>query len=66
MWVAGILDYVENYAINKMLAGMIESPWPKVSSSSAALKFMIIAAGVVYIMSGILVGLLQRKPTLNN
>ena len=61
MWVAGILDYVENYAINKMLAGMIESPWPKVSSSSAALKFMIIAAGVVYIMSGILVGLVQRK-----
>jgi small-conductance mechanosensitive channel len=55
MWVAGILDYVENHAINKMLDGRIEKPWPTVSSVSASLKFMIVATGVMYILSGILV-----------
>jgi hypothetical protein len=60
MWIAAILDYVENHAINKMLDGNIENPWPKVSNSAASFKFIIIAAGVVYILSGILVGLLRK------
>lgn len=66
MWVAGVLDYVENFAINKMLAGLIEDPWPKVSSLSASLKFMLLAAGVVYILSGILVRVVKGTATGDN
>jgi len=60
MWVAGILDYVENYAINKMLGGRIENPWPKVSSVCASLKFAIIGAGLVFIVTAIVAHMLLR------
>lgn len=63
MWVAGVLDYGENYAINKMLDGRMESKWPKVSSLCASFKFIFLATGIMYIISGILVGLLPlHKP----
>src|SRR5690349_469406 len=63
MWVAGILDYVENHAINKMLDGSIESRWVKMSSYSASIKFALIGTGFIYFLSGILVGLVRRKKT---
>lgn len=63
MWVAGILDYIENYAINKMLAGSIEDRWAKLSSYSASIKFALIATGSIYFLSGLLVGFVRRKGT---
>ena len=61
MWVAGILDYVENHAINKMLDGSIETRWVKLSSGSASVKFALIATGLIYFFSGLFVGLVRRK-----
>lgn len=61
MWVAGILDYVENYAIKKMLDGPIVDPWPAVSFRSASIKFLFIGTGVVYILTSIVVRVLRRK-----
>jgi hypothetical protein len=66
MWVAAILDYVENHAINKMLAGPIVAPWPTVSSISASIKFALIGTGSVYILSSIFVRLFRRKLLLAN
>jgi hypothetical protein len=60
MWVAGILDYVENYALNKMLDGSIVPPWPTVSSVSASIKFALIGTGCVYMLSGLVVRALRR------
>ena len=61
MWVAGVLDYVENHAINKMLDGSIETRWVKLSSGSASVKFALIATGLIYFFSGLFVGLVRRK-----
>lgn len=61
MWVAGILDYVENYAINKMLDGAINTTWQTMSEQSASFKFLIVGTGVTYIITGFLVGLLHRR-----
>jgi hypothetical protein len=63
MWVAGILDYIENYAINKMIDGSIESRWVKLSYRSASVKFALIATGLIYFFSGLLVGFVRRKRT---
>jgi hypothetical protein len=61
MWAVAILDYVENYAINQMLRGRIESPWPKTSSISASLKFALIGAGITFIVTSLVVRLLLRN-----
>ena len=61
MLVAGILDYVENYAINKMLDGSVETRWVNMSSWSASIKFALIGTGLIYIISGVVVGLMRRK-----
>ena len=63
MWVAGILDYVENYGINKMLAGKIEDRWVKMSDYSASIKFAFIAAGLTYFFTGLFVGFVRRSRT---
>lgn len=60
MWVAGILDYVENHAINQMLDGNIVPPWPTVSSASASIKFALIGTGSVYMLSSLVVRVLRR------
>lgn len=60
MWLAGILDYVENYALNKMLDGSIVPPWPTVSSVSASIKFMLIGTGSVYMLSSLVVRVLRK------
>lgn len=38
-WLAGLLDYAENYAIYRMLGGFEGEMWPRVSAWCAALKF---------------------------
>jgi di/tricarboxylate transporter len=63
MWVAGILDYIENYGINKMLAGKIEDRWVHMSYYSALIKFALIAAGLTYFFTGLFVGFVRRKRT---
>jgi len=60
MSVAGILDYVENHAINKMIDGSIVHPWPTVSSVSASIKFALIGTGSVYMLSSLVVRVLRR------
>jgi len=60
MWVAGILDYVENYAINQMLDGNIVPRWATVSSVSASIKFALIGTGSVYMLSSLVVRVLRK------
>jgi hypothetical protein len=51
--VAGVLDFIENRAINRMLAGAVENPWPQLSFICAALKFLILTACFIYVLSGL-------------
>jgi len=59
MLVAGILDYVENYAINKMLDVGVETRWVKMSFWSASIKFALIGTGFIYIISGVFIGVVR-------
>ena len=69
MWVAGLLDYVENYAINRMLNQMVHDQtivgrWPTMSSVSALFKFAFIGAGCVYILTSLVVRVLRRSSSV--
>jgi hypothetical protein len=51
-WVAALLDATENYALIRVLLGSAEEYWPVVARWCAAPKFLLVAAGLVYILIG--------------
>jgi hypothetical protein len=56
-WLAGLLDYFENYAIHRMLGGFEGETWPRVSAVCAALKFaLLITLGLCWGLAGVLLG----------
>jgi hypothetical protein len=61
--VAALLDAVENYALIRVLLGSNLAIWPKVAAWCAVPKFVIVAAGLVYILIGALISLLSRRRT---
>ncbi len=61
--VAGICDLVENRAINRMLAGETVQPWPAISTTFAAIKFMLVIAAIAYTLRGFTVWLRRRART---
>ena len=46
--IAGVCDFIENRAINRMLDGESGQPWPAVSAVFAFIKFAIVIAAIVY------------------
>jgi hypothetical protein len=59
--VAALLDAVENYALIRVLLGSNLTIWPKVATWCAVPKFVIVAAGLAYILIGAVVSLLSRR-----
>ncbi|HEX8652459.1 MAG TPA: hypothetical protein VF708_16715 [Pyrinomonadaceae bacterium] len=64
--VAGVLDFIENRAISRMLAGTVESPWPQLSFICAALKFLILTACFIYVLSGLVARFSILKPVASS
>ena len=54
---AGVLDFIENRAINQMLAGHLEH-WPQLSFSCATLKFVILFVCLIFLSAGTITHLL--------
>jgi hypothetical protein len=48
IWVAAILDCVENYALLTMLQGPVVNPYPAIASLCASGKFSLILLGLVF------------------
>ncbi|MEG4986339.1 hypothetical protein QUB08_11285 [Microcoleus sp. BR0-C5] len=49
-WLAALLDLTENFALEKMLRGAVKSPWPQIAWWCAIPKFIIIVAGIGYVV----------------
>ena len=61
-WVGAGLDAVENVALLDMIRGPVESPAPQVAAICAYPKFLLVYAGVVYIVAAAFTRLARRAP----
>lgn len=52
-WLAGALDAVENAALLQTLRGTAVSPWPELAFWCAVPKFLLVIAGVLFILGGV-------------
>lgn len=52
MWVAAVLDGVENAALLVLLLGHVQAPWPAIATWSAIPKFVLVAAGLLFALVG--------------
>lgn len=52
-WKAAALDAIENTALLAALVGEPLSPFPQIAAGAAAVKFLLIAVGVVYIFAAL-------------
>jgi hypothetical protein len=52
LWLAALLDAVENYALIRVLLGSAGELWPVLARWCALPKFLLVAAGLVYILLG--------------
>ena len=48
LWVAAILDCVENYALLTMLQGTVANPYPAIATLCASCKFSLILLGLAF------------------
>jgi hypothetical protein len=62
--VAAALDVLENLALWRMTSGRLESPWPCVARLCALPKFVIVIAGILFVLvaAGILIARRLRQP----
>ena len=69
MWLAAVLDWVENYEMDKMLRAAlgttaeeaVKASSPALATACASFKFLIIGAAVCYLLTGVVARLLQGK-----
>jgi hypothetical protein len=60
MIAAALLDSVENYALIRVLLGSQQELWPVLARYCAIPKFMIVAAGLLYLVVGSLLAMITR------
>ena len=58
--LAALLDVIENLALTIVLFGNITSPWPEIARWCAIPKFVLIFIGIVYVLYGAVVALVER------
>jgi hypothetical protein len=51
--LAALLDAVENYALIRLLLGSGQELWPVLARWCAMLKFVLVGAGLVYVLFGV-------------
>jgi len=62
LWLAALLDAIENYALIRLLLGSAGELWPALARWCAILKFLLVGVGLVYILLGaILVMVVGRR-----
>lgn len=62
-WPAAAFDYVENIALWVQLRGTVADPWPRIASTCALIKFLLIAAGLGVLIAAAAVWVLRRRAT---
>jgi hypothetical protein len=66
-FLAAILDAIENYALIRVLLGSAENIWPALARLCAGPKFLIVTAGLLYIILGlILIFIVKAKRPQGN
>ena len=61
---AGLLDGIENYALIRLLLGSSGASLPAVARWCAALKFLLVALSLLYVVvGGLTVGILRLRPS---
>ncbi|MFQ5811953.1 MAG: hypothetical protein ACE5I2_01990 [Anaerolineae bacterium] len=60
---AALLDAVENYALIRVLLGSQQASWPAVARWCAIPKFLIVAAGLVYVGVGAVLAVVTKGRT---
>ncbi len=61
MAAAALLDATENLALARMLfAGSASAPWPALAAACAAIKFALVALGLLYALAGAVVWAVRR------
>lgn len=60
-WLAAALDAVENYALIRILLGADGALWPTLAWWCAAIKFSLVAAGLLFALFGALYLVWQRR-----
>ena len=58
--LAAFLDVIENLALTTVLFGAVVSPWPEIARWCAIPKFVLIFIGIVYVIYGGVVALVER------
>lgn len=58
--LAAILDAIENFALTSILLGYVVSPLPEIARWCAIFKFALIFIGIVYVLYGGVVALVER------
>lgn len=61
--LAALLDFTENFALEKMLRGAVKSPWPQIARWCAIPKFIIIVAGLGYVAIAVMIWLIAFLKT---
>lgn len=61
--LAAVLDMFENYALIRVLLGSNLAIWPKVATWCAVPKFVIVVAGLAYILIGAVLSMFSRPRT---
>jgi hypothetical protein len=57
---AALLDAVENYALIQLLLGSQQVSWPAVARWCAIPKFLIVAAGLIYVGLGVVLAVVTK------
>lgn len=58
--LAALLDVVENIALAMVIFGSVVTPWPEIARWCAIFKFALIFIGIVYVIYGGVVALVER------
>jgi hypothetical protein len=61
MWLAAACDYGENTGLAQMQRGNTASPVPELTTACSAVKWLLIAVGLVFALGGALAGLTHRS-----
>jgi len=61
LWLAALLDGIENLALFTELLGSNVAPWPQVAQICATIKFGLIVLGLLYVIAGVVAKILARR-----
>ncbi|MFA5079821.1 MAG: hypothetical protein WC541_10105 [Dehalococcoidia bacterium] len=59
LWLAAVLDAIENYALITMMYGSPADPYPQIAAYCASIKFGLIILGLLYALISLIVFLVK-------